>query len=124
MRAVGIGLIGYQGISYIQELMPNQVGIVAALFSNTINAGFLLCGLTAGAWAGLWLSIHVHRLCGAERVGIIAASFSAHGPLYLRGVGSVCARGYAKGSAVAIRNNRSECRLCGVMGIGLKRLWV
>jgi SET family sugar efflux transporter-like MFS transporter len=51
LRAVGIGLIGYQGISYIQALMPNQVGTAAALFSNTTNAGFLLSGLTAGAWA-------------------------------------------------------------------------
>jgi MFS transporter, SET family, sugar efflux transporter len=51
LRAVGIGLIGYQGISYIQALMPNQVGSAAALFSNTTNAGFLLSGLTAGAWA-------------------------------------------------------------------------
>jgi SET family sugar efflux transporter-like MFS transporter len=51
LRAVGIGLIGYQGISYIQALMPNQVGIAAALFSNTTNAGFLLSDLTAGAWA-------------------------------------------------------------------------
>jgi SET family sugar efflux transporter-like MFS transporter len=31
--------------------MPNQVGTAAALFSNTTNAGFLLSGLTAGAWA-------------------------------------------------------------------------
>jgi SET family sugar efflux transporter-like MFS transporter len=51
LRAVGIGLIGYQGISYIQALMPNQVGTAAALFSNTTNAGFLISGLTAGAWA-------------------------------------------------------------------------
>jgi SET family sugar efflux transporter-like MFS transporter len=51
LRAVGIGLIGYQGISYIQTLMPNQIGTAAALFSNTTNAGFLLSGLTAGAWA-------------------------------------------------------------------------
>jgi SET family sugar efflux transporter-like MFS transporter len=51
LRAVGIGLIGYQGISYIQALMPNQVGMAAALFFNTANAGFLLSSLTAGAWA-------------------------------------------------------------------------
>jgi MFS transporter, SET family, sugar efflux transporter len=31
--------------------MPNQVGTAAALFSNTTNAGFLVSGLTAGAWA-------------------------------------------------------------------------
>jgi hypothetical protein len=35
LHAVGIGLIGYQGISYIQALMPNQVGIAAALFPAT-----------------------------------------------------------------------------------------
>jgi MFS transporter, SET family, sugar efflux transporter len=51
LRAIGIGLIGYQGISYIQALMPKQVGIAAALFFNTTNAGFLLSSLTAGAWA-------------------------------------------------------------------------
>jgi MFS transporter, SET family, sugar efflux transporter len=51
LRAAGIGLIGYQGISYIQALMPNQVGIASALFFNTTNAGFLLSSLTAGAWA-------------------------------------------------------------------------
>jgi SET family sugar efflux transporter-like MFS transporter len=51
LRAVGIGLIGYQGISYIQALMPNQVGVAAALFFNTANAGFLLSSLAAGAWA-------------------------------------------------------------------------
>jgi MFS transporter, SET family, sugar efflux transporter len=50
-RAVGIGLIGYQGISYVQALMPNQVGIAAALFFNTTNGGFLLSSLAAGAWA-------------------------------------------------------------------------
>jgi SET family sugar efflux transporter-like MFS transporter len=41
LRAVGIGLIGYQGISYMQVLMPNQAGSAATLFSNTANAGFL-----------------------------------------------------------------------------------
>src|ERR1700759_3666726 len=51
LRAVGIGLIGYQGISYIQALMPNQIGIASSLFFNTTNAGFLLSSLTAGAWA-------------------------------------------------------------------------
>ena len=51
LRAVGIGLIGYQGISYMQALMPNQAGSAATLFSNTANAGFLFASLTAGGWA-------------------------------------------------------------------------
>jgi MFS transporter, SET family, sugar efflux transporter len=51
LRAIGIGLISYQGISYMQALMPNQAGAAAALFSNTANAGFLLSSLSAGGWA-------------------------------------------------------------------------
>ena len=51
LRAVGIGLIGYQGISYMQALMPNQAGSAATLFSNTANLGFLFASLTAGGWA-------------------------------------------------------------------------
>jgi len=51
LRAIGIGLISYQGISYMQSLMPNQAGAAAALFSNTANAGFLFASLSAGGWA-------------------------------------------------------------------------
>jgi SET family sugar efflux transporter-like MFS transporter len=51
LRAVGIGLIAYQGISYMQALMPNQAGAAAALFANTANLGFLFASLTAGGWA-------------------------------------------------------------------------
>jgi SET family sugar efflux transporter-like MFS transporter len=54
LRAIGIGLVGYHGISYIQVLMPDRVGSVATLFSNTTNAGFLLAGLAAGGWAQLF----------------------------------------------------------------------
>ncbi|MBV9731311.1 MAG: sugar efflux transporter [Verrucomicrobia bacterium] len=51
LRAVGIGLISYQGISYMQALMPNQAGAAATLFSNTANLGFLSASLTTGGWA-------------------------------------------------------------------------
>jgi len=51
LRAIGIGFIGYQGISYIQVLMPGRVGSAATLFSNTANAGSLFAGLAAGGWA-------------------------------------------------------------------------
>jgi SET family sugar efflux transporter-like MFS transporter len=54
LRAIGIGFVGYHGISYIQVLMPNKVGSAATLFSNTTNAGFLLAGLAAGGWAQLF----------------------------------------------------------------------
>ena len=51
LRAVAIGLISYQGISYMQALMPDRAGSAATLFSNTANAGFLFASLTAGGWA-------------------------------------------------------------------------
>jgi SET family sugar efflux transporter-like MFS transporter len=51
LRAVGIGLISYQGISYMQALMPNQAGSAATLFSNTANLGFLCSSLTVGGLA-------------------------------------------------------------------------
>jgi SET family sugar efflux transporter-like MFS transporter len=51
LRALGIGLIAYQGISYMQALMPNQAGSAATLFSNTANLGFLFASLAAGGWA-------------------------------------------------------------------------
>ena len=54
MRAVGIGLIGYQGISHVQALMPNRTGSAAALFSNTTNIGFLVAAMAAGASAQLF----------------------------------------------------------------------
>ena len=54
LRAVGIGLIGYQGISYVQALMPNRLGSAAALFSNTTNTGSMVAGMAAGAWAQLF----------------------------------------------------------------------
>jgi MFS transporter, SET family, sugar efflux transporter len=103
LRAVGIGLIGYQGISYIQALMPNQVGIAAALFSNTTNAGFLLSGLTAGAWA---------QSFGYRSMFIACAVLSGLGLLLLyfqpavaeRCCGTGCAPGSTKGSAVASRS--------------------
>jgi MFS transporter, SET family, sugar efflux transporter len=51
LRALGIGLISYQGISYMQALLPNKAGAAATLFSNTANLGFLLASLTTGEWA-------------------------------------------------------------------------
>lgn len=51
LRAVGIGLVGCIGISYLQDLMPNRVGAASVLYSNTSQIGQLLAGLAAGAWA-------------------------------------------------------------------------
>jgi MFS transporter, SET family, sugar efflux transporter len=63
LRAIGIGLISYQGISYMQTLMPNQAGAAATLFSNTANAGFLFASLSAGGWTQLFGYRSVFLVC-------------------------------------------------------------
>jgi MFS transporter, SET family, sugar efflux transporter len=68
LRAVGIGLIGYQGISYMQALMPNQAGSAATLFSNTANAGFLFASLTAGGWAQAFGYRSMFLACAVQSV--------------------------------------------------------
>lgn len=68
LRAVGIGLIGYQGISYMQALMPNQAGLAATLFSNTANAGFLFASLTAGGWAQAFGYRSMFLACAVQSV--------------------------------------------------------
>jgi MFS transporter, SET family, sugar efflux transporter len=68
LRAVGIGLIGYQGISYMQALIPNQAGSAATLFSNTANAGFLFASLTAGGWAQAFGYRSMFLVCAVQSV--------------------------------------------------------
>jgi SET family sugar efflux transporter-like MFS transporter len=81
LRAVGIGLVGYQGISYIQALMPNQVGIAAAVFFNTTNAGFLLSSLTAGAWAQAFGYRSMFIACAAlSGLGLLLLHFQPTDP--------------------------------------------
>lgn len=51
IRAVAIGIVGCLGIGYAQSVLNGRVGAAAALFANSVNAGFLFSGLATGAWA-------------------------------------------------------------------------
>src|SRR3569623_729963 len=56
-RAIAIGIFSVIGMLYVQNAMPNRTGAATALYSNTINAGFLLSGIGTGVWAqdfGYW----------------------------------------------------------------------
>jgi SET family sugar efflux transporter-like MFS transporter len=44
LRAIGIGLVSYLGISYLQTLMPHRAGAAAALFSNSGQLGLHAAG--------------------------------------------------------------------------------
>lgn len=63
-RAAGIGIISVVGMAYIQELLPGRAGIAAALFGNTVSAGFLLSGLGTGLVAEAFDYWTLFGVCG------------------------------------------------------------
>ena len=50
-RGVAIAVVGALGITYFQELLPQEAGRATTLFSNTATAGSLIAGIVAGATA-------------------------------------------------------------------------
>lgn len=63
-RAAGIGIISVVGMAYVQELLPGRAGIAAALFGNTMSAGFLLSGLGTGLVAEAFDYWTLFGVCG------------------------------------------------------------
>jgi MFS transporter, SET family, sugar efflux transporter len=51
LRAIGIGLVTYLGISFLHSLMPHRAGAAAALFSNAGQLGSVFAALGAGVLA-------------------------------------------------------------------------
>lgn len=50
-RAIGIALVTYLGIGFLQTLLPHRAGAAAALFSNAGQVGSVLAALGVGAFA-------------------------------------------------------------------------
>ncbi len=51
LRAIGIALVTYLGIGFLQSLLPLRAGAAAAMFSNAGQVGSVLAALGAGALA-------------------------------------------------------------------------
>ena len=51
LRAIGIALVTYLGIGFLQSLLPHRAGAAAALFSNAGQVGSVLAALGVGALA-------------------------------------------------------------------------
>jgi MFS transporter, SET family, sugar efflux transporter len=51
LRAIGIGLVTYLGISFLHSFMPHRAGAAAALFSNAGQLGSVFAALGAGLLA-------------------------------------------------------------------------
>ena len=83
IRAVVVAILATLGMAYVQELMPNRVGVATTLYANTMNAGSLLGGLGLGVGAALFGYHAVFLLC-------VALSLAAWGLLLAtrRGLGA------------------------------------
>ena len=51
LRAIGIALVTYLGIGFLQSLLPHRAGAAAALFSNAGQLGSVFAALGAGVLA-------------------------------------------------------------------------
>ncbi|HEY6519514.1 MAG TPA: MFS transporter [Roseiarcus sp.] len=69
-RAIGIALVTYLGISFLQSLLPHRAGAAAALFSNSGQLGSVLAALGTGGLA---------KAFGYESIFIVCAILSAAG---------------------------------------------
>ena len=69
-RAIGIGLVSYLGISFLQSLMPHRAGAAAALFSNSGQLGSVLAALSVGGLA---------KAFGYASIFVVCAVLSAAG---------------------------------------------
>jgi SET family sugar efflux transporter-like MFS transporter len=69
-RAIGIALVTYLGISFLQSLMPHRAGAAAALFSNSGQLGQVLAALGTGGLA---------KAFGYESIFFVCATLSAAG---------------------------------------------
>ncbi|AFZ68090.1 sugar efflux transporter [Deinococcus peraridilitoris] len=63
VRAVVIAILATLGMAYVQELMPDRVGVATTLYANTMNAGALLGGLGVGLCAQFFGYTAVFVLC-------------------------------------------------------------
>jgi SET family sugar efflux transporter-like MFS transporter len=77
LRAIGIALVTYLGIGFLQSLLPHRAGAAAALFSNAGQLGLVLAtggfGLLAQAfgYASVFIACAVLSAAGLFLVGLV-----------------------------------------------------
>jgi MFS transporter, SET family, sugar efflux transporter len=68
-RAIGIALISFLGISFLQSLMPHRAGAAAALFSNSGQVGSVLAALSVGGLASAFGYASIFVVCAVLSAG-------------------------------------------------------
>ena len=70
LRAIGIALVTYLGISFLHSLMPHRAGAAAALFSNAGQLGSVFAALRRRPFgAGVRLRVHFRCMRHSQRRG-------------------------------------------------------
>jgi SET family sugar efflux transporter-like MFS transporter len=81
LRAIGIGLVSFLGIHFLQSIMPDRVGFATALFSNTVQVGSVLAAIGAGGLAHLFGYPAIFPVCaGLSGVGLLLICLIRVGP--------------------------------------------
>ena len=69
LRAIGIGLVTYLGISFLHSLLPHRAGAAAALFSNAGQLGSVLAALSVGGLAHAFGYASIFFVCAVLSAG-------------------------------------------------------
>ena len=79
LRAIGIALVTYLGIGFLQSLLPHRAGAAAALFSNAGQVGSVLAALGVGAlaqafgYASIFVACAILSAAGLAMVCLVRA---------------------------------------------------
>jgi MFS transporter, SET family, sugar efflux transporter len=81
LRAIGIGLVSYLEISYLQSLMPHRAGAAAAMFSNSGQVGSVLAALSVGGLAQAFGYASIFIVCAVlSAAGLVLVCLIPTGP--------------------------------------------
>ena len=81
LRAIGIGLVTYLGISFLHSFMPHRAGAAAALFSNAGQLGSVFAALSVGLLAQAFGYQSVFVACAIlTAAGLIAVCLAPAAP--------------------------------------------
>jgi MFS transporter, SET family, sugar efflux transporter len=81
LRAIGIALVTYLGISFLHSLMPHRAGAAAALFSNAGQLGSVFAALSAGLLAQAFGYASIFVVCAIlSAVGLVMVCLTPAAP--------------------------------------------
>jgi MFS transporter, SET family, sugar efflux transporter len=89
LRAIGIALVTYLGIGFLQSLLPHRAGAAAALFSNSGQLGSVLAALSVGGLAQAFGYPSIFSACAVlSAAGLVLICLTPPRPDWLSPLGA------------------------------------